>query len=138
VSGQLRAPAALPPGKDPRQPWDRRLGGPQSRSGHCGEEKILHCRESNPTPARSLTLGRLSYPDSIYIISFVVLNTMLDVTELSVEYPLTSDTITRVDAGDFIAIDTWTEHSTHITHCGVFSAFKIQYYFHSFHYKRTV
>jgi hypothetical protein len=25
---------ALPPGKDPRCPLDRRLGGPQSRSGH--------------------------------------------------------------------------------------------------------
>jgi hypothetical protein len=30
--GQLHAPAALPPGKKPRYPLDRRLGGPQSRS----------------------------------------------------------------------------------------------------------
>jgi len=29
VSGQLFAPAALPPGKEPRYPLDRRLGGPQ-------------------------------------------------------------------------------------------------------------
>jgi hypothetical protein len=27
---------ALPPGKEPRYPLDRRLGGPQSRSGHRG------------------------------------------------------------------------------------------------------
>jgi hypothetical protein len=27
---------ALPPGKDPRYPLDRRLGGPQSRSGRRG------------------------------------------------------------------------------------------------------
>jgi hypothetical protein len=34
VSGQRHAPAALyPRGKDPRYPLDRRLGGPQSRSG---------------------------------------------------------------------------------------------------------
>jgi hypothetical protein len=35
VSGQSHAPAALyPRWKDPRYPLDRRLGGPQSRSGH--------------------------------------------------------------------------------------------------------
>jgi hypothetical protein len=37
VSGQHHAPAALyPRGKGPRYPLDRRLGGPQSRSGHRG------------------------------------------------------------------------------------------------------
>jgi hypothetical protein len=30
-----------PRGKSPRYPLDRRLGGPQSRSGRFGEEKIL-------------------------------------------------------------------------------------------------
>jgi hypothetical protein len=39
VNGQLHAPATLPPGKEPRYPLDRRLGGPQSRSGRSGEEK---------------------------------------------------------------------------------------------------
>jgi hypothetical protein len=34
---------ALPRGKDPRYPLDRRLGGPQSRSGHRGYRK-------NPMP----------------------------------------------------------------------------------------
>jgi hypothetical protein len=40
VSGQLHTSAALPPGS-PRYPFDRRLGGPQSRSGRRGEDKIL-------------------------------------------------------------------------------------------------
>jgi len=42
VSGQLHAPATSPPGKEGKSPWyplDRRLGGPQSHSGHGGEEK---------------------------------------------------------------------------------------------------
>jgi hypothetical protein len=37
VSGQRHAPAAIYPRvKDPRYPLDRRLGGPQSRSGRRG------------------------------------------------------------------------------------------------------
>jgi hypothetical protein len=40
VSGQLHAPDALSPGKSPRYPLDRRLSGPQSRSGRGGGEKI--------------------------------------------------------------------------------------------------
>jgi hypothetical protein len=39
VSGQLHAPAALPPGKEPPVPIDTRLSGPQSSSGRGGEEK---------------------------------------------------------------------------------------------------
>jgi hypothetical protein len=42
VSGQLHAPVALPAGKEPRYTLDRRLGGPQSRSGRGGEEKNSH------------------------------------------------------------------------------------------------
>jgi hypothetical protein len=38
VSGQLRAPDALPPGKNTRYPLDRRLVGPQSRSDSYGVE----------------------------------------------------------------------------------------------------
>jgi hypothetical protein len=49
VSGQLHAPAALPPGKSPRYPFYRRLGGPQTRSGRYGEVKIF-------------TLPRLEFP----------------------------------------------------------------------------
>jgi hypothetical protein len=40
-SGQLHAPAALLPGKKSPYILDWRLGGPQSRSGRRGEEKIL-------------------------------------------------------------------------------------------------
>jgi hypothetical protein len=36
MSGQLHAPAALARRKSPRYPLDRRLGGPQSRSGRHG------------------------------------------------------------------------------------------------------
>jgi hypothetical protein len=45
VSGQVHAAAALTPGKEPRYPLDRRLGGPQSRSGRDGKEK-----NSQPLP----------------------------------------------------------------------------------------
>jgi hypothetical protein len=50
VSGQLHALADLPPGKEPRHPFDRRVDGPQSRSGRCGEEKksLNSCRKLNP------------------------------------------------------------------------------------------
>jgi hypothetical protein len=41
MSGQFHAPAALSPGKSPRYPLIRRLGGPQSRSGLCRERKHL-------------------------------------------------------------------------------------------------
>jgi hypothetical protein len=49
VSGQLHTPAALPQGKSPWYPLDRRLGGPQSRSGRGVKEKNSQSRrESNP------------------------------------------------------------------------------------------
>jgi hypothetical protein len=66
VSGQLHAPAALPQEKSPWYQLDRRLGGPQTRSGRGGEE-------INPQPppgiepykpdrpSRSTALYRLSY-----------------------------------------------------------------------------
>jgi len=50
VSGQLHAPAALPPGKEPLVPIDRRLGGPQSRFGHSGGE----VKNSQPSPGIEL------------------------------------------------------------------------------------
>jgi len=45
VRGQRHAPAALPQEKSPWYPLDRRLGGPQSRSGRGGLEK-----NSQPPP----------------------------------------------------------------------------------------
>jgi hypothetical protein len=41
VSGELHAHAALPPGKSPRYPFYRRLGGPQSRSARYEEVKMF-------------------------------------------------------------------------------------------------
>jgi hypothetical protein len=60
-----------PRGKSPRCPLDRRLGGPQSRSGQRGEEKILDPTGTlTPTPrhaARSQSLYRLRYPGSLTV-----------------------------------------------------------------------
>jgi hypothetical protein len=51
VSGQFHASAALPLGKSPRYPLDRRLGGPQSRSGRRGVVTILASTGTRtPTP----------------------------------------------------------------------------------------
>jgi hypothetical protein len=65
VSRQLHAPAALPPGKGPRYPLDRRLGGPQSRSGRFGEQKII-----DPTGTRTPT-PRSSSPYIVAIITII-------------------------------------------------------------------
>jgi hypothetical protein len=53
VSGQLHSPAALPPGKSPRYPLYKRLGGPQSRSGRNGEVKILDSTGTRTTTSQS-------------------------------------------------------------------------------------
>jgi hypothetical protein len=58
VSDQLHAPPALIQGKSPWYPFDRRLGGPPSRSGRGGEEKNFQSppgiEPCNPDcPARS-------------------------------------------------------------------------------------
>jgi hypothetical protein len=39
VGGQFYAPSLYSQGNSPYYPLDRRLGGPQSRSGRGGEEK---------------------------------------------------------------------------------------------------
>jgi hypothetical protein len=57
VSGQLHAPAALPPGKSSWYSLYRRLGGPQSRFGRHGEVIIL-----DPTGTRTPT-SQSSSPD---------------------------------------------------------------------------
>jgi hypothetical protein len=54
MSGQFHDPAALPPGKQPRYPLYRGLGGPQSWSGRYKEENNLL-----PIPGiKSRLLGR--------------------------------------------------------------------------------
>jgi hypothetical protein len=64
VSGQLHVPVALPQGKSPWYP----LGGPQSRSGRGGEEKIpSHRRESNRrTPIVQAVAQRYTEPTLMY------------------------------------------------------------------------
>jgi hypothetical protein len=55
VSGQFHAPAALSTGKEPRYPLHWILGGPQSQSGPCGEEKNLFpLPGKEPLPPSSL------------------------------------------------------------------------------------
>jgi hypothetical protein len=50
-TGQLHAPATLHPEKNNlRYPLDRRLGGPQSRSGSGAEEKKIPAPPGNQTP----------------------------------------------------------------------------------------
>jgi hypothetical protein len=54
LSGQLHAAAALHTGREPPVPFDRRLGGPQSRSGRGGVEK-----NSQPLPGLESTIFQL-------------------------------------------------------------------------------
>jgi hypothetical protein len=54
------------PGKSPRYPFYRRLGGPQNRSGRYREVKFFYPTGTR-TPARSQPLYRLSYPGSLSV-----------------------------------------------------------------------
>jgi hypothetical protein len=58
VSCQLHTPAALPRGKSPRYPLDRRLGGPQSWSGRC-DEKNLALPGIEPGPSSPSLYGQI-------------------------------------------------------------------------------
>jgi hypothetical protein len=55
MSSQLHALAALPPGKNPRYPFYRRLGESQSRSERYGEVKNFY-RTGTRTPAHPLVV----------------------------------------------------------------------------------
>jgi hypothetical protein len=105
VSGQLHAPTALPPGKEP--PLDRRLGGPQSRSGRFGEEKILDpsgtrtptTQSSSPRlVAIPITLSRLLTEAYMYI---NILNICL-ANDMNV--PVSSNTEDRITISDNAAL----------------------------------
>jgi hypothetical protein len=61
VSGQL-----YPREKSPQYPLDRRLDGPQSRSGRRGEDKIL-----DTTGTRTPTLGRPARSQSLYQLRYI-------------------------------------------------------------------
>jgi hypothetical protein len=70
VNAYVHAPADLP-GKESPVPLDRKLGGPQSRSGRCKEEKKISCpyRESNPSRSARRTSR---YTDLIILASYPV------------------------------------------------------------------
>ena len=53
VSGQHHAPGHFTPGKEPRYPLNRRLGGPRSSSGHSREGISCSCRDTNSGPSCS-------------------------------------------------------------------------------------
>jgi hypothetical protein len=76
VTGQLHAPTALPPEKEPppRCPLGKKLDGPQKRPGRRGEEKNLAPTQLRPLgrPARSQSLYRLRYPGSSVSILLVI------------------------------------------------------------------
>jgi hypothetical protein len=61
-----------PQGNFPRYPLDRRLGGPQYRSGKRGEEKIFDRTETRTPTPRSSSSYRLRYPGSQIRIYFLV------------------------------------------------------------------
>jgi hypothetical protein len=77
VSGQLYAPAALTLETEPRYPLNSRLGGPQRRSGHYGEEEnLLPTTGIEPRflgrPARRLVtmsteLSRLHVNETVFV-----------------------------------------------------------------------
>jgi hypothetical protein len=72
VSGQLHAPAALPPGKEPRYPPDRSLGGSLSRSGRGGEKKNYHPRrDSNSRPYTCIISVIITVTRSWTVFSFL-------------------------------------------------------------------
>jgi hypothetical protein len=65
--------ALAPGGKGPRYPLDRRLGGPQSRSGHRGYRKksFRLCRGSNLDCPVVQPVARLTeLPDSLFLSYF--------------------------------------------------------------------
>jgi hypothetical protein len=57
TSGQLHTPATLFRGTALANHWDRRLGGPQSRSGRYGEEKSLF-----PSGNRTMAIQPVACP----------------------------------------------------------------------------
>jgi hypothetical protein len=64
VNGQLHDTAALSPGKSPRYPLDRRLAGPQSRSGlNCQPLQELEPPVIQPV-AQSYTTELLWFPNA--------------------------------------------------------------------------
>jgi hypothetical protein len=61
-SGELHTPAALPLGEEPPQyPLNKRLSGPQSRSGRCGEQKNHALPGIEPGPSSPSLISPLYF-----------------------------------------------------------------------------
>jgi hypothetical protein len=74
IRSRCSRPDLFTPGeRAPRYPLDRRLGGPQNRSGRRGEEKIL-----DPTGTRTPTPR--PYSQSLYRLSYVGKKEMYNVS----------------------------------------------------------
>jgi hypothetical protein len=58
LSGQIHAPTALNPTKEPRYPLDRGLNGSQNLSEHCGEKKNLMPMLGSRNPAVQIVVRR--------------------------------------------------------------------------------
>jgi hypothetical protein len=85
VSGQLHAPAALPS----LHPFYRRLGGPQSRSGHLEKRKFLALPglelRSLGRPVHSQSLYRLRYPGSSNRLGYYRIGLLWKLQEIGAE-----------------------------------------------------
>jgi hypothetical protein len=78
MSGQLHVPAALPQGKSPWYPLDRKLGGPQNRSGQRGVEKNSQPLSGLETPiiqavGQRYTNGAIPAPRSMAMVSQITI-----------------------------------------------------------------
>jgi hypothetical protein len=60
-------PGYFTSGKEPRYPSDRRLGGPQSRSGRLGEETILDITGTRTPTPRSSGPSPVAVPTPQYV-----------------------------------------------------------------------
>jgi hypothetical protein len=58
-----------PLGKSPWYPWGRRLGGPQSQSGCCGEERNLALLGIDPGPSIRHTVHKM-FVNNFYLINY--------------------------------------------------------------------
>jgi len=75
VSGQLHAPAAVPHGKQPCYPMNRRLGKPQSWSGRFGENNnLLHQLQIE---ASSLSHVILNYESKLLLLNEVTISIII-------------------------------------------------------------
>jgi hypothetical protein len=115
-----------PRGKSPWFPLDRRLGGPQNRSGRHGEKKILAPTGTRtPTsgrPARSQSLYRLSYPGSLCMFR-AIQNVVMISVRLSQDSPLAAD-LCRVFHEDMTDFKLVRSHFIRIWNSSIFAQSK--------------